>query len=454
MRKPSEKSMKTRYSLLILLLLGFLFRLIIIFCLPVRTFEDTIKRYHHAAVNLIHGNGYSHLSEPPYQPSFYKPPVYSIFLAGIYKFFGINFAAVKIIQAAIDTLGCLLLFFLTSAYFVQGAAFTVFWLALFFPITAVYTNVLNPESLTLFFMTLSLLIVSKALISQKPVYFFFSGLSVMLMSYCRQEFFPLAFLFGAYLCLMQLKKFQLIKKLFLYLLGLLVIMIPWVIRNYRLTHEFIPLSVGAGAGLTFYFGTLGDITNDDTSLNKFFREHPEVEAKYHEWYRRVLFNRTGIDEKDEYDKAFMDMAFERIKEDPLNYIATGIKRLPRAWINLHADEFVFLDTQKLRVFHPDLRKTREYLSKEPKEVFILSLKYILLAINIFYLCLALGGIYFCRQKIMQLLFVIIPLAYAELFFFFIHPSPNYTIPYWPCIIFFSGIGMFQLKNLSCRNEEE
>lgn len=426
-------------KILIVLLIGFLFRLFIIFCLPVRTFDHTIKRYHFAAVNMLEGRGYSHFKDPPYQPSIFKPPVYPIFLAIIYRIFGVNIDVVKIIQALLDTVGCLFLFYLLRHYFNESLAFFGLSLAAFCPITAVYTNLVNPESLTLFFMILSLWLVSKSVRSGSSWFFFATGISTILIGYCRPEFFSFVFIFGGYLFVCQMKKG--LKKVLLYALGVLIIMAPWVWRNYSLSGKFIPLSVG-GSGLVLFYGTFGDVSNDNASLEKFFKDNPEIKSKIDEWYRVVLFTRSSIEEKINVDKALMKDTIDIIKENPWRYVLMRIKKIPRVWINLHADEFAFLNTQKLRLLHPNFQKIMQYAPDDPKEILIFGVKYLLFAVNLFYILMALRGLWEVKGKLLVFSFIILPLLYAQIFFLFIHASPNYTVPYWTCIIFFSGIGLY------------
>ncbi len=427
-------------KIILFLLIGFLFRIFIIFCLPVRTFEKTIKRYHYIAVNLLEGNGYSHFNTPPYEPSFYKPPVYPIFLAVIYKLFGVSLNTVRIIQAMLDSLGCLLLFYLGRHYFNDKIAFTIFALAIFCPITAVYTNLINPESLTLFLMTLSLWFVSKASLSGKPLFFFASGLSITLMAYTRQEFLPFILIFGIYLFILHRK--ALASKIVLYSLAVIIIITPWIIRNYIHTNRVIPFTIAGGLGLTLWYGTLGDTANDEASLNKFFHDNPEIKIKQDEWYEKVLYGRRNIDDKIEADRYFMEMAINKIKRNPFKYLIINFMRMPRVWLNLHADEFTFLNSQKLRLFHPNFEDILKYGKEEPKEIIVLFMKYMFFVINGFYILMVLKGLWVLRKRLLQFSFMILPLIYAQTFFFFIHIAPNYTIPYWSCIIFFSGVGFY------------
>jgi 4-amino-4-deoxy-L-arabinose transferase-like glycosyltransferase len=450
--KLEKADMSLRKKIVIVLVIGFLFRLFIIFCLPVRTFEKTIQRYHDAAVNMLEGRGYSHFPDEPYQPSFYKPPVYSIFLAIIYKIFGVNPDAVRVVQAFLDTMGCLLLFYLLRHYFSKKLALSGLCLASLCPFTAVYINLLNPESLTIFFLILSLWLISKSILTERPCFFFAAGLCTILMGYNRVEFFNFVWIFGGVLLFTQIKKEKLLKKMLLYALGVSLIMTPWVARNYKLSGKIILLSAGRGLGINLLHGTFGDAANDEASLEKYFQENPEIRDKYYEWYRIVLYSRSSIEEKIKSDNVLLAMALERIRKNPAQFILMRIKRMPRVWINLHADEFAFLNTQRLRLLHPDWQKIKYYAREEPKEVLILGVKYLLFAINLFYVLLALRGLWATRRRFITFSFVVLPLLYAQAFFFFIAACANLTIPYWPCLIFFSAIGFYD--TFLAKNEGE
>lgn len=434
-----------RKTIFFILTVAFLFRIFIIFCLPVRNFENSIQRYHDTAVNLVEGRGYSHFNSPPYYPTFLKPPVYSFFLAGIYKVFGASINIAKIAQAICDSLACLFLFLLARNYFSRGVAFSVMCLAAICPITAVYANLLNPESLTLFFMALSLLFISRSLVGNNAVDYFFSGLSVILMGYCRPEFFIFIFIFAGVIFF--IKKEQKLKLCLFYFLGVLIIMAPWTARNYLLTGKFVPLSTSGVAGAALYWGTLGEEVDSQDNFKKFLDDNPKVkqlQAEIHKYAVDNENNALDLEKASELGQALKKMALERIMENPGAYLMNRLRSIPRVWINLHADEYVFMNTQKLRLLHPDFQKILEYGKTQPKEILILIIKYVFFIINVLYLLAALIGIWAVRDKIFKLAFIVTPLICAQLLFLLISISPCYTVPYWPCIIFFSGVGVYRI----------
>lgn len=433
--------MTSNKKIIMILLLAVLFRLFIIFCLPVRTFDNTIKRYHNAAVNLISGKGYSIFSSPPYQPSILKPPTYPLFLAGIYSLFGIRPNAVKIIQILIDVLGCFLLFLIAQKYFGQKAALTVMFFATICPITAVYANLLNPESLTLFLMILSLWFISSAITTNKKIYFLCAGISAILMGYCRPEFFVFIFIFGPIIFFMTRK--NKIKHFLLYSLGAILIMAPWVLRNYNLTHKFIPLTKGDATGAALYLGSLGKELDSQEDFNRFLDTNPRFKQLWLDRYKYGPLNQNlNFDNASKYEDIFLRLTIQRIMNNPRKYIFSRIRAIPLVWINLHADEYTFLNTQKLRLLHPNFNDIIYYIKNDQKEILFLFIKYVFLFVNISYLLLALRGLWGVRHRARELSFIIIPLIYAQIFFLFVYRSAAYTIPYWPCIIFFSGVGFY------------
>src|SRR5690242_21674711 len=95
------------YALLLLIALGF--RLFIALRLP-NDEPDDGRVYAQIAVNVLEQHVFSHESQPPYVPSIIRLPGYPLFLAGVYKIFGHgNNTAVRVVQAVIDTLTCVLI---------------------------------------------------------------------------------------------------------------------------------------------------------------------------------------------------------------------------------------------------------------------------------------------------------------------------------------------------------
>jgi hypothetical protein len=71
---------------------------------------DDGRLYARIALNVLDHHGYTIETEEPYSPTYIRLPGYPLFLAGVYSLFGRdNNRAVRVIQAAIDTLTCWLI---------------------------------------------------------------------------------------------------------------------------------------------------------------------------------------------------------------------------------------------------------------------------------------------------------------------------------------------------------
>jgi len=148
----------------LLLLTAFSFRFWVARHLPNDLPEDG-RVYAQMARNLLEQHVYSHAAQPPYQPSLIRLPGYSIFLAALYAAFGHgNNTAVRIAQALLDTVTCLLVAIV--AWYWQpderrkhASSFAALTLAVICPFTTIYVaTVLTETWASLFAVALCLLV--------------------------------------------------------------------------------------------------------------------------------------------------------------------------------------------------------------------------------------------------------------------------------------------------------
>jgi len=112
--------LKINIKLFCIVLLGLVLRLI--FCWPI--FNDEYKAVQHdtssytnIANNLLNGNGYSNCAEAPYYKDVKRPPVYPVFLMGLYKITSVCFINVVLAQILLDLASLLLIFFIAKHIF-------------------------------------------------------------------------------------------------------------------------------------------------------------------------------------------------------------------------------------------------------------------------------------------------------------------------------------------------
>ena len=121
--------------------------------------------YAQIARNLLERHVYSHAAEPPYDPSLIRLPGYPLFLAGVYSVFGHqNNHAVRLVQAVIDTLTCVLAGFIGFAWepneeLKRRTGLAAFCLTALCPFVAIYVATILTETISTF-MALALTLLA------------------------------------------------------------------------------------------------------------------------------------------------------------------------------------------------------------------------------------------------------------------------------------------------------
>jgi 4-amino-4-deoxy-L-arabinose transferase-like glycosyltransferase len=105
------------------------------------------------------------------------------------------------------------------------------------------------------------------------------------------------------------------------------VVLPWTVRNHRLTGRVIPVGIGGGAFL--YLGTM---PADAAGL-------PIVDADELQKFEHYLDRATPLQERIRADRAMGAEALARIGRDPVAYIALCARRAVRLWLTSHASMF-------------------------------------------------------------------------------------------------------------------
>jgi Dolichyl-phosphate-mannose-protein mannosyltransferase len=251
-----NKRLWSVYALLLLVALGF--RLFIALRLPNDEPGDA-RVYSQLAINVLEQHVYSHENQPPYASSLIRLPGYPLFLAGVYKVFGHgNNKAVRVVQAVIDTLTCVLIALVAFQWAVDAerkhrAALIAFALAAVCPFAAIYVATLLTEVPTNFLavaMVLAVTLAFKAVDRKKAILWWAaSGLIVGLAVLFRPDSGLFAAAAGLTLVFSMILRRRL-KEMFLsgavFSLAFCLVLVPWTIRNYRVFHLFQPLAPAHG----------------------------------------------------------------------------------------------------------------------------------------------------------------------------------------------------------------
>jgi 4-amino-4-deoxy-L-arabinose transferase-like glycosyltransferase len=251
-RPPGRRLLRGRGHLLVL-------ALIVVTSLTVRSawvayanpnpndgrFDDTLF-YDHAAQLLAAGEGYLGFSD---QPTAQWPPGYPLLLAGIYKAFGHHVIAAKALNIVVGAATCILIYIIAARVFDRRVGLLAALIFALFPGQIYYTTLVSTESLS---PAVLLLLLLAGLVWVR------NGREVS-----AAQFLLFGVLFGAAMLLrgeagILLAVVLLAGKLaveswrrFAYqasflLIGAVVAVAPWTVRNAITMDAFVPVATGMG----------------------------------------------------------------------------------------------------------------------------------------------------------------------------------------------------------------
>lgn len=381
-------------------------RLALVVSFPALSAPDT-GSYEEPALNLIKGNGYS---SSPGVPTAKRAPGYPFFLAGVYLLFGQSHMAVKIIQAILGAISCVIISSIGREIFkCKVGLWSGVAMALYPPLISTAGFILS-EELTIFLLAISILFLTKAMKKERMIWYVLSGIFMGLTTLCRSAI--ILFPFFLYLALIfspfKKREFGLIS---IFLLSMIVTMAPWTIRNYVRFNAFLPTEIQGGRNLWVgsYFPSDGLLPYSTTSAQE-YKSPKDKEA-----YNRIEKGLSPI----EADKAYSREAIKNILNNPSGYLLLCVQKFERFWFWIPGGVEVLKSYPKIK-----LGITMGY--------------YIVLLLAIWGVWVSLRENW--RNKL--------PLLSIVLYFTIIHTLlfaiPRYRIPIMPYVLIFAVVGFLRL----------
>lgn len=221
---------------------AFAFRLVlIVWAGPGLPIEGDTPSYIAIARSLAEGKGFTIDGTVP---TAVRMPLYPLFLAGLYSIPGSGAGTVQLIQILLDSLTCLMVYYLARKLLDPlHAAVSGFLTALYLP-CAYYSIVILSETLFCFLVTASLLVLAVG--GARTRYMALSGGIMGLAALTRPNGVIVAGFVILWLAFFVRKPRQVV----LYALAATVLMTPWIARNAVVFHRFIPTYTLSG--LAFY----------------------------------------------------------------------------------------------------------------------------------------------------------------------------------------------------------
>jgi Flp pilus assembly protein TadD/4-amino-4-deoxy-L-arabinose transferase-like glycosyltransferase len=246
---------------------------------------------------------------------FYQDPFYPYFLAVVYKIFGHHLMVVRVIQALLGALHCLVIYRLGAVLFDRKVGIVAgLGAAVYKPFLFQETLILK-SSLVLLFLGLALLLLLGAQRSSRKSRWMAAGLCLGLGILVRGNyllFAPVAALWG--LCVLwKATPSRAIGSVACFAAGVAVVILPVTIRNYVVAKDFV-LTTSQG-GTNFYAAHHPDNRTGTLKPPPFVHTTPAFEDRD---YKREAERRTGREgmKPSEVSRYWFRAGLDAIAEDP------------------------------------------------------------------------------------------------------------------------------------------
>lgn len=454
--------------LIIAVILAFIVRLVLIHFNPRHTFlENTGIEY--LADSLADGRGYGYNTHTvdeasAYRPFWGYPPGTASLLAFMYILFDFGpagFVYVRILQAFIDSFGCILIYLICKELFNSRVGIiSAFIYTVFLPIAFMSTWVAH-DALMPFLTLAALLCFIKGIKTNKWWYFTPSGVAIGTSCYFQPTTILLPFMFGVGYLVYSIYKSNLkvvmvdsIKYTLIMFTVMVIVIAPWMVRNSLLTGTFTPMR--SCMWLTIYCGFAEFGENPESIV---LDDLQELDKASVELGHRLIWASK------EYEDYYRTKVIEFTKEHSTFVIKTIVKRIP--WAVIYRPEMGLsnyqedpeygtaiadgIPSERYQAEYPQLLqlfnmaksgKIIDYIKTYPKGAVITSITLLFIILPIL---LATLGIWAYRKKWRTLVLIsTIPIYYSILSIFIITINAKNKVPGYDGYIILSALGIYYL----------
>ena len=265
----------------------------------------TVGDCYHCIATRILEHGFGEGFGPPS-----KPLGFPVFLAGMYKLFGQNFLLVRLVQAVLDSLSCLIIMQIGILLFGRRTGILAGMLAAGYPFFIREAARFGAETLFMLLFLTSMFFVLRASRGQRTSDMAWGGLFLGLSTLVKPAPIVLIPLVVGFLgVVLRPRAKQLLVLVFAFCVLPPLLSVPWGLRNFSMGYGFV--TTETLGGLTFYMG------------NSELTEIIFTEGKLSEEIRRGL---KPYPSSHHYDKAF-----QFIRENPGTYVKLLALKVGEFW---------------------------------------------------------------------------------------------------------------------------
>lgn len=345
-------------------------------------------------------------------PLFTRGPVYSVFLASVYRLAGHDRPAARFAQALVSCMAALVLYALARVVFNAHVGLLAFGLAALYPPFIVYPGWLLTETLCVLLLLVFVYSLVRAWQRSVPTRWMLAGLLGGLTALLRSELLLVVVLAGLAACVRPVR----LGRLAAYSLAVAAVLIPWALRNYRQTGAWT-LAAAPGAGHVLWISTV-EIRGPEW----------DPAAPYMAEYRALA---SGVDPL-EADRRLRRRALERIRANPAAYARLCLKRIPAFWLGGHSSSVRHLDGS-LGAYLRERAYGRA------------AVKLAMLAYNLALLGLGIWGMCLAGLAHRPAVFLVIPVAVKAMIHVCLFAALRYQVPVMAFLIVFAAVALSRIK---------
>tara|TARA_B100000315_G_scaffold177238_1_gene165801 strand:- start:8944 stop:10254 length:1311 start_codon:yes stop_codon:yes gene_type:complete len=329
-------AMDRKYSILLfcIVLLSFFLRLASIYLFPVN-YSNVIEEHGKFAENIYHGFGLRLDEKLP--PSALRTPLYPYWLAFVYFISGLDYKVALLGQFLLDSVTTIFVFLLGKLLFNNAkiGLFASFLWSIYLP-EFIYIRRLYAENMASTLLIIHMYFIVRALkeqmVKRKIFDYALSGIFLGLASLCRAEYhlFPLFLLILFILPSWKGYRKQFLKGYGIMIFSFILVLSPWIIRNYSIFGALIPGTTDVGHILVWDgIGGLQEFSDANPEIVKIYEEGMKIGS---EQYQGAYLIHPDYSEA-ELSRLMTIEGLRLIIKHPFKFFQRVFRRLLHSWFN-------------------------------------------------------------------------------------------------------------------------